>query len=446
MSNTVAVGAVLGMLGMSLEELRNILEETFKKKGSDIVEANIRAAEAGYSYAKKECLTCSFNVSEKKTPRMLISGNEAVALSAIASGLKFYSGYPMTPSTGMLNFVSEKAKDFGIVVEQAEDEISAINMIIGASFAGVRSMTGTSGGGFALMVEALSLAGMTETPIVIALGQRPGPATGLPTRTEQGELLFALFAGHGEFPKIVFAPGTPEQAFYLTNKAFELAEKHQVISIILTDQHLADSQWTFDSFDTDRLIYTNYRLTEKELNEILEYKRHAFTDSGVSPFAVPGKSKHLVITDSDEHDEYGHLEESMVNRCEMVEKRYLKKMGHIKKEISPPVLYGHNHPEVLLICWGPLYGVVREVVDRIKDRKAAMLHFSEIYPFSDDDSWMEYVHMAEHVINIEQNAGSQFAKLMRMEKGIQVEKHINRWNGRPFTVEELEEMVYEQIR
>lgn len=226
MANTVAVGAVIGMLGMEPNTMLKIIQKTFSKKGADIFKRNMAACEVGYNYARKACLTCNFSVSEFKNPKLLISGNEALALGAMASGLKFYSAYPMSPSTGIMDFIAQQAQDLGILIEQAEDEISAINMVIGASFAGVRAMTATSGGGFALMVESLSLAAMTETPIVIVLAQRPGPATGFPTRTEAADLLFALFAGHGEFARILFAPGSPEQAFYLTNKAFDLAEKY----------------------------------------------------------------------------------------------------------------------------------------------------------------------------------------------------------------------------
>ncbi|MCS7278719.1 MAG: 2-oxoacid:acceptor oxidoreductase subunit alpha [Thermodesulfobacteriaceae bacterium] len=442
MVNTVAIGAIIGMLGMDPEIMFELIKKTFIKKGIDLVEANLKAAKAGYELARKECLRCSFRLSEFTEPKMLISGNEAIGLGAIASGVKFYSAYPMTPSTGIFNFIAEQAKDFDIVVEQAEDEISAINMIIGASFAGVRAMTGTSGGGFALMVEGLSLAGMTETPIVVALAQRPGPATGLPTRTEAADLLFALYAGHGEFPKILFAPGNPEQAFYLTNKAFDLAEKFQVPAIILTDQYLADSQWSYQSFDLTKLKYVDYRLRGDSLKNLSGYKRHAFTDTGVSPLGIPGDSSHLIITDSDEHDEEGHLIEDAEIRVKMVQKRLFQKIPLLKKEIEPPTLYGEKKPDLLLICWGSLYGIVKEVVDELsKDFKVAMLHFSEIFPFSEEVSWVNLIKEAKIVINIEQNATSQFAKLLQLETGVRIKKHINRFDGRPFTVDELKERV-----
>ncbi len=248
-------------------------------------------------------------------------------MGALASGCKFYSAYPMSPSTGILNYLASRAEEYGLVIEQAEDEISAINMAIGASFTGVRSMTGTSGGGFSLMVEGLSLAGITETPLVLAEMQRPGPATGLPTRTEQGDLLFVLHAGHGEFPRVIFEPGTPEQAFYLTNKAFELAEKYQIPVFIQSDQYLGESEWTFENFDLGRLIYNDYRIREKDLEGTTEeYKRYRYTDTGVSPLAIPGEAgKHLVVADSDEHDEEGHIIEDSETRIKMVQKRLLKK-------------------------------------------------------------------------------------------------------------------------
>ncbi len=447
MANTVAVGAVIGMLGMNPKIMFEHIEKTFKKKGEEIINSNLRSAEAGYKYAKEKCLTCSFMVSGFESPKMLITGNEAIGAGAIASGLKFYSAYPMTPSTGIFNFVSDHAKDFEIIVEQAEDEIAAVNMAIGASFAGVRAMTGTSGGGFALMVEGISLAGMTETPLVIALAQRPGPATGLPTKTEQADLFFALFAGHGEFPKVLFAPGTPEEAFFLTNKAFDLAERYQITVIILTDQYLADSQWSYEKFNLSNLKYKDYRLKGEEFKRLKEYKRHTFTETGVSPLGIPGNSFHLVITDSDEHDEEGHITEEAFIRNKMVEKRLFKKLPLIQKEIEPPKLYGTKEPEILLLCWGSTYGIVREVVDELsKSYRVSMLHFSEIFPFPEEKSWLHLLRKANLVINIEQNATSQFAKLFRMETGIKIEKHINRFDGRPFTVDELLERVYEQIR
>ena len=448
MANTVAVGAVLGMLDMDMDILLNIIRETFHKKGDEVIKQNTAAAIAGYDVAIKQCIKCSFSASKQTNPKMLIAGVDAIGFGAVASGCKFLSAYPMTPSTGIMNYLADKEKEFGIVVEQAEDEIAAINMALGASFAGVRAMTATSGGGFALMVEGLSLAAMTETPIVIGLGQRPGPATGLPTRTEQAELQFALYTAHGDFPRVILAPGTPEQAFFLTNKAFDLTEKYQVPVIILFDQYLADSQWTGTGFDLAKLVHTDYRLRADALAQVAQYKRHAYTDSGVSPLAVPGLSKHVVVTDSDEHDEAGHIVEDAGTRAKMVEKRLLRKMPLIRQEISPPVLYGAGAPEIVLVGWGSTYGVIKEAVDELSgSRKIAMLHFSELFPFPAIDrfDYLALLRKAGKTICIEHNATGQFGRLMRAETGFEFTAKIHRYDGRPFTVESLLGELHDHI-
>ncbi|MEW6569638.1 MAG: 2-oxoacid:acceptor oxidoreductase subunit alpha [Nitrospirota bacterium] len=440
MANTVAVGSVLGMLGMNLEILSNILKDTFKKKGEEVIRANENAAQAGHDYAIKQCLKCSFSVAPKGPPRMLISGVEAIAVGAYSAGCKFYSAYPMTPSTGIMIYLNSKIREFGVLVEQAEDEIAAINMALGASFAGVRAMTGTSGGGFALMVEGLSLAAMTETPIVIALGQRPGPATGFPTRTEQGELLFALHAAHGEFPRIVFTPGTPEQAFFLTNKAFDLAEKYQVPAFILFDQYLADSEWTFEEFNLEKIRYQDYRLRGEAFRSLQEYKRHAFTENGISPLGVPGDAKHLVVTDSDEHDEEGHIVEDAETRVRMVEKRLLKKLPLIREEIEPPFLYGNSDPEIVITGFGSTFGVLKEAVDHLSGkREIAFLHFTEISPFplTEKFDYIKILKGAKITICVENNATGQFARMVRSETGHLFDEHIRKNDGRPFLLEEL---------
>jgi 2-oxoglutarate/2-oxoacid ferredoxin oxidoreductase subunit alpha len=440
MANTVATGAVLGMLRLSPDILTGIIESAFKKKGEDIIKSNIQSAKAGYDFAVTHCSQCSFSPAPLSGPKMLIAGNEAIALGAIASGCKFYSAYPMTPSTGIMNYLADKEKEYGIVVEQAEDEIAAMNMALGASFAGVRAMTGTAGGGFALMVEGLSLAGMTETPIVIGLGQRPAPATGLPTRTEQADLLFAVHAAHGEFPRAVFAPATPEQAFYLTNKAFDIAEKYQIPAFMIFDQYLADSEWTFERFDLSRTIFKDYRIRTGELEKLEDYKRHAFTDTGVSPLGIPGDSRHLIVTDSDEHDEAGHIIEDAETRTKMVRKRLFKKLPLIRQEIGQPFFYGNSHPEIVIVGWGSTFGVMKEIVDILSgSRNIALLHFTEVYPFPlpEKFDFLKILNGSKLSVCIENNATGQFAHLMRAETGYEFKTRINKYDGRPFTVEGL---------
>ncbi len=440
MANVVAVGAVLGMLGMQPDVLLEVIADTFKKKGEEVVGANVKTAKAGHEVAVKQCLRRSLSVTPHAGAKMLLDGTHAIACGAISAGCKFYSAYPMTPSTGVMLYLNAKAREYGILVEQAEDEIAAINMALGASFAGVRAMTGTSGGGLALMVEGLSLAAMTETPVVIALAQRPGPATGLPTRTEQGDLLFVVHAGHGEFPRVVFAPGSPEEAFYLTNKAFDLAEKYQIPVFVLFDQYLGDSLWTCEGLDLNRITHTDYRLRGEAFARLPEYKRHAFTETGVTPMAVPGDSRHVVVTDSDEHDAEGHIIEDAGTRIKMVRKRLLKKMALIEREIAPPTLYGDGKPQIVIVGWGSTYGVMREAVDVLsKSRSIALLHFAEVYPFpmTERFDYLSILRNAELAICVENNATGQFARLMRAEKGFEFNSRINRYDGRPFLLEGL---------
>lgn len=440
-ANTVATGAVLGMLGFSLLPLFDIMDVILGRKDDQTRQQNRLSAIAGHDYAVSNCKRCAFPLKPAGPPRMLIPGSEAIGFGALAGGCQLYSAYPMTPSTGIMTYVGGKAKDYGVVVEQAEDEIAAINMALGASYAGVRSMTGTSGGGFALMVEGLSLAAMTETPVVIALAQRPGPATGLPTRTEQADLFFALYAGHGEFPRIVFAPGDPRQAIELTVKAFDLTQKYQVPAIIMTDQYLADSQWTFDGVSLEGLSLHDHRASAEDIDRLDEYMRHTFTDTGMSPFAIPGKTRHVVVTDSDEHTEAGHIIEDAQIRRKMVEKRLFRKIESIRREIGPPAYFGPENASTILVSWGSTYGIVREAAEILAYRRVGMLHFSEIYPFPGRETfdYTDLLDRADRRICIENNATSQFARLLEAEAGCTITDRITRYDGRPWLVEELVE-------
>lgn len=451
MANSVAVGAVLGVLGLGLERFEETIGGFLGKKGPKVIATNRLAAQAGLDYAQQHYPGHdTFRIAvEDREERLLINGNQAIGLGALLSGCRFYSAYPMTPSTGIMIYLASKAAQYNIVVEQAEDEISAINMALGASYGGVRAMTSTSGGGFALMTEGLSLAGMTETPLVVAEVQRPGPATGLPTRTEQGDLFFVLYGGHGEFPRLVFTPGTPEQALLLTNKAFHLAEKYQIQAIIQSDQYLADSEWSYEQLNTDPLMYKDFRLREKDLNDVEEYQRYTYADTGVSPLAVPGASPWPVVVDSDEHDEQGHIVEDGETRNKMVAKRLFQKLPAIQREIGPPDYYGSDRPEIVLICYGSTYGVVKETVDRLADiENIGMLHFSEVCPFplTDTFDYLKLLRQAARVICIENNATGQFAKYMQSETGFVCRSKINKYDGRPFTVDSLLGELDEHLR
>jgi len=434
MANTVALGAALGLAGYDLRILNDVLRERFG--AGDVGTSNVNAAKAGYEYAganfKSNPHLRLSPVADTK--RMLLTGNEALALGALAAGCKFMAAYPMTPATSIMEYIAGKSDELGVVVVQPEDEIAAVNMIIGAAFAGVRAMTATSGSGFCLMVEGLGLAGITETPIVIVDGQRPGPAVGLPTRTEQGDLGFVIHAAHGEFPRAVYAPATVEDAFWLTVKAFNIAEKYQLPVIILTDHHLASSLTTVDRFDLSSVIIDRGQiLSGNDIPEPAEYERHRITESGVSPRSLPLETEALVCTDADEHDEAGHMIEDAETRIAMVLKR-LRKYEGLKGETGQPRFYGAAQASVTLVGWGSTYGSLREAVDLADEEglDVNLVHICELWPFP-ADAVSQALSGTEKVYTVENNATGQLAQLIRAETGYQVTGKIAKFDGRPFT-------------
>jgi 2-oxoglutarate ferredoxin oxidoreductase subunit alpha len=362
---------------------------------------------------------------------LAMDGNQAVVLGALAAGVRFCSFYPMSPATSIAEGLARVAVDMGVVVEQAEDEIAALNMALGASYAGARSIVPTSGGGFALMVEAVSLAGVMETPVVVVLAQRPGPATGLPTRTEQGDLNLVLYAGHGEFPRAIFAPGNIDQCFHLAHRAFDQAELHQSPVFILTEQYLADSYRAVEPFDLDSL--PEPVLPDFETADPDGYERYAFTESGVSPRLAPGFSKALVVADSHEHTPQGHITEDQEIRTRMVDKRLRKGRGLVEDAI-PPDLYGDESPDTLLVCWGGALGPAVEAGELLRHQgdNVSVLHFSQVWPLN-PDHFLPILRRAGRTVCVEGNATGQFAGLLRQETGFKVDALVLRYDGRPFT-------------
>lgn len=434
MANTVALGVTASLLGYDLSILNSVVSEHFH--AGDVGQANMASAAAGYEYARanfKGHLTHRLNpVGDVK--RMLLTGNEAIALGALAAGCKFVAAYPMTPATSIMEYMSGKAEELDIVVVPPEDEIAAINMIIGAAFAGVRAMTVTSGGGFCLMVEGLGLAGMTETPIVVVEAQRPGPAIGLPTRTEQSDLEFTLYASHGEFPRAVLAPATAEDAFWTTVKAFNLSDRYQLPVIVLTDQHLASSYATVDEIDLSEVtIDRGLLVSNADMARPKEYKRYHITESGISPRALPLEGDALVVTDSDEHDEEGHMIEDADTRSAMMLKR-LRKLEGLRQEIAYPRTYGPAEAEVTLIGWGSTYGALTEAVDMaIGDGlKVKLVHLNEVWPFP-AEAVVRALQGCRKSLVVENNATGQLAHLLRAETGHQVDGRILKFDGRPFS-------------
>ena len=436
-SNVVAVGTIAGLFGVELQTISGYVKQFFSGKSEDVVQKNLAAAKEGFNLGAGLVNSSEIKIDirndTKVKGQILLSGAEAVALGAIAGGCNFISSYPMSPSTGVLVFLAGQAKDFGIIAEQAEDEIAAMNMAIGAWYAGARAMVTTSGGGFALMIEGLSLAGMLESPIVIHLAQRPGPATGLPTRTEQADLELALYAGHGEFPRIILAPGKVEDGFYLTQKAFNLADKYQVPVFILTDQYFVDS-----CYNTAFLDLSNINIEKHIVKTEVDYERYKLTANGISPRGIPGFGRGLVVVDSDEHDEAGHITEDLGLRTKMVDKR-LRKYELLKKEVIQPELIGPKSYKNLVVCWGSTYNVVKESVENLGRDDIALLHFKQVYPLPDET--MDYLQRAEKTIIVENNATAQFARLIRLNTGIDIEIRILKYDGLCFSVEELTEKL-----
>jgi 2-oxoglutarate ferredoxin oxidoreductase subunit alpha len=445
MSNTVAVGAALGLMDFDFDILAAVLGEEFARHGEKVIQDNVKAAKAGYTYAQEHSKEGAFpHLQAKKTVKrkLLLNAHEALCLGALAAGCKFVAGYPMTPSSNILEFMADKGQEHGCVMVHVEDEISAMNMAVGAGYAGARAMVATSGGGFALMVEGLALAGMTETPIVVVLSQRPGPATGLPTRTEQAELFFAMHAGHGEFPRAIFVPADATDAFYAANKAFNLAEKYQTPVFILTDHHLSSSYKAIDEFDLSKItIDRGVLMTDDEVNKAADYKRHLVTASGVSPRALPGQGRALVVTDSDEHNEAGHMIEDAATRQQQVEKR-LRKLEGLKSEITPPEFRPAKGAGATIIGWGSTYGAIREAAALLeKDgRPVNTLHFSQLWPFPTEAA-NEYLGKAGKNIVVENNATSQLSMLIKRETGKTVDGAILKYDGRPFSPQEIADRV-----
>jgi len=435
-SGSIAVGVILKLFGEQLDHVREIIR-TFVKE--EYLEINLKAVAEGYDSVEKRFP----HLEGKFGDWMILSGSKALALGAIAAGLKFYSAYPMSPATPVMEYLAEKGDESGLVVEQAEDEIAAINMAIGASFAGARAMTGTSGGGFCLMVEALGLSGMAEIPLVAVDVQRPGPTTGLPTRTEQSDLKFVISASQGEFPRMVIALRNHKDSFYQTIRAFELAEKYQIPVILLSDQYLGDASGTVEPFDFSLIKHNQPVSTDVADGEYLRYR---FTEDGISPRLIPGKTKNFVAADSDEHDERGWITESGDMRIQMMDKR-MKKLEKLKEELQEPEFLGDEACDTLLLGWGSVYGSIAEAVKLLNSTQNGTygaLVFGDIYPLP-QKLLKEKALSAKHIINIEQNATGQLADLIREQTGITCTGSILKYDGRQISGEEIVEKIQKGV-
>ncbi len=428
MANTVATGLLFALLGYDTQALLDYIREEFAHKDNEIINANLAAAWAGINHA--EVMKKIAAPRPTNAPKSITSGASAIALGAATAGVKVVCSYPMSPSTATLAALAALADKYHMVVEQAEDEIAAINMVCGATYAGVPALTTTSGGGFALMVEGLSNAGMLELPAFIVLAQRPGPATGMPTRTAQSDLQFALHGGHGEFPRAIFAPGSVEQCFALTRQALEVAHRYQTPVLFLTDQYLQDMEQNIPALDADAPPINRHILADASA----DYLRYAVTPDGVSPRAIPGGAARVVM-DSDEHDSAGHLSEDFAIHMEQYDKRLRKEVA-IAETALPPEYYGPPDAENLLIIWGSTYGAALEAVDRLNDsaHSYGMLHFTQLWPLNLPAVANMLAGFKQH-ITIEGNATGQFAALLREQGLIEKCPHIHRYDGLAFTAD-----------
>jgi 2-oxoglutarate ferredoxin oxidoreductase subunit alpha len=464
-ANTVAVAATLQMLGIEFEPLQQVLTRQFKKKGDAVIAENVNMAKAGYDYAAANFQAFPAKVSRGPKPLAVVTGNQAIALGGAAAGVKFYAAYPMSPSTGVLMWMAQHARELGIMVRQVEDEIGVINMIIGAAHSGCRAMCATSGGGFALMTEGIGMSGMIETPVVCVDVQRGGPATGIPTKTEQGDLWQVLGAGQGDFPRLIVAPTSQLDLFQTMPELFNLTDKYQCPGLVLSDLLLSEGTGSVDpaaldfkvKIDRGEMIFpkdvpegNGKPLTPGSGYNDDAYWRYKNTSSGISPRAVPGTPGHIHVAATDEHDEDGTLiSDEFTNptkRRMMVEKR-ARKMADVHKDIAAPKLFGPENAQVTLVGWGSTESVIRESVEKLAGEEGIVanhLQVKWIVPFHAEEI-SRILGKSRRVIIVENNYTGQFARYLRSETGIAAHGHIRKYDGEPFMPHHIVEAVKQQL-
>ncbi|MDD5431218.1 MAG: 2-oxoacid:acceptor oxidoreductase subunit alpha [Candidatus Pacebacteria bacterium] len=443
MRNAVSVGATLALVNMPLNIMEKVIKEIFGHK-PEAVEQNMKAVELGYNYVKEKYGDFNFKVKleiRKNKERVLVSGNEALGMGALAAGMNFFTSYPMTPATSIMQFLAGEAVKEGVIIKHAEDEISVVNMALGAAHAGARAMCTTSGGGFSLMVESLGLCAITETPLVLVDVQRPGPATGMPTWTEQGDLQFVLHSAQGEFPRIILAPGDLEECFYQGAEAFNLAEKYQMPVIILSDKFLGEGTGTSPVFDAKKISVNRGKLLkESEIPE--DYKRYKITADGISERTLPGMKNGMFLADSYEHDEYGYSSESAEDRVAQVDKR-ARKLITAAKELNGANLYGPEKAKITLVGWGsikrPILDAMELLPEEIKSQ-INFLHLNIIWPFPAKQT-SAILGNSKNILLIENNSQAQLGQLIRQETGIDIKEKFLKYDGRPFFPEEIAEKI-----
>ena len=431
-------------LGLPLETLKESVEQQFAKKLSpELLQTNIDTiTELAALFPDRPIQALPFSPTPDPR-RMLVNGNDAIALGMIAAGVGVYTAYPMTPSTSVMNVLADCGPKLGIAVEQVEDEIAALNAALGASYAGARAATGSSGGGICLMSEAIGLAGIGEIPIVIVDAQRSSPATGMATRTEQADLLFIAHASHGDFPRLIIAPAAPSQSFYLTTEAFNLADYWQIPVFILTDQAQASAECSVNEFDLDKVTIDRGAIAEEPLNSEM-LRRYEVTENGVSPRAFPQLSKWLISCDSHEHNETGQVSDDIDNRNRQHGKR-MRKLKKLAATLPGPKIVG-SPAESLLICWGSTVGPVVEAAEKLRAQghSFAIAIFEYLYPLN-RERIEKTLAPFKKIYTIEGNYTGQLGKLLQMETNIRITSHIGKSDGRLFTVDDVEKSLIKLV-
>lgn len=443
LQNAGGLGATAFLAGIPLDVLHQVLSDSFGRKKGEIVDWNLGASTEGYKFAEQHASVSEHALGPGGAAKLLLSGNQAIALGAAAAGCKFLAQYPMTPASSIMHWMAAHSTQLGIVVKQAEDELAAIHMAIGASFGGVRSMTATSGGGFCLMVEALGMAGMTETPVVVVESQRSGPSTGLPTKTEQGDLNLMLGAGQGEFPRAILAPSDPKEAYAATVDAFRLAEEWQTPILLASDLHLSENYATVDRGEIPDVGPVPSLLTVQPNGH--EYRRYQYTDSGVSPRAVPGQAGLQFVAGSDEHDEKGHLISDVksgiplwvTERQRMMDKR-MRKLAGLARAVAPPALEGPADAPLTFVAWGSTLGAVRDAMALLHDqgKPTNLLTFPAVYPLDPERVRAAFAGTRRTLL-VEANYSGQFGRLLRAEAGIELPERLLKYDGEPFYPHEV---------
>ncbi len=443
LQNAAGMGASAFLAGIPLDVVQQVLSDSFGRKKGEVVDWNLGASADGYKFAQEHAAVNARAIPRAGAPKLLLTGNQAIALGAAAAGCKFLAQYPMTPASSIMHWMAAHSSEVGVVVKQAEDELAAINMAIGASFAGVRAMTATSGGGFSLMVEALGMAGMTETPLVVVESQRAGPSTGLPTKTEQADLNLMLGAGQGEFPRAILAPSHPKEAYQATVDAFRLAEEWQTPILLASDLHLSED---FATVDREELppLGPAAPLAFAEPNG-QPFRRYQYTPNGVSPRAIPGQPGLQFVAGSDEHDERGHLISDIragiptwvSERKKMMDKR-MHKLEGLAASVPAPCLEGPSDAPLTFLAWGSTVGAIRDAMAELSARGRAtnLVWFPAVYPLKVEAA-MELLTRTKRTLLVEGNFSGQFGRLLRAETGFVPSDRLLKYDGEPFYPHEI---------